>query len=151
MTIRRLQSSLKRSKSRSVRILFQVFSTSVLTSKLFYDSLFFSTVNQTHNKAYLDLLPPIERFSLTESGLTGKALSSARSISVLWANDKWLTQEPLSRLSPISLSSPNVIARLRELATLNFHSHWRSSSRSIPSRCPQSFETCNQTCFCQSK
>jgi len=74
------------------------------------------TGNQAEKNIF-DILPPMERFPPTESGLTGSALSSARSISVLWANDKWLTQEPLPGLSPISLLQPQP-AQLREMATL---------------------------------
>lgn len=69
--------------------------------------------------AYANVMSPKERFPLKNSGLLLTALSSARAICVLWANDKWITQEPLPGISPIALANGNgVLSSLRQMATL---------------------------------
>jgi len=37
---------------------------------------------------------------------------------MLWGNDKWIAQEPLTRLSPTSIAQVAQAARLREMASL---------------------------------
>jgi hypothetical protein len=61
---------------------------------------------------------PVSRFPLSDSGLSGSSLNTARAICVLWKNEKWIDQAPLPGLSPISLKDHSRNPIIRQIAEL---------------------------------
>lgn len=67
---------------------------------------------------YLKSLKPQDRFSLSSTELSGKALKAARSICLSWGNDQWISQSPLPGLSPIDLADPTKMRIVRQMASI---------------------------------